>query len=116
MTTIAPMRGEIYYADLGYMPGSEEGGRRPVLIIQNDVGNQHSPTVIVAPVTGKPKRPLPTHVPLYPKGTGLTKPSTAMLEQIRVLDKGRLRGYIGEVDYPTMQDINKAISCSLGLL
>ena len=108
-------RGEIYYADLSPVVGSEQGGIRPVLIVQNDIGNKYSPTVIVAAITSQlEKAKLPTHIEL---GTeyGLSKNSVALLEQIRTLDKRRLKEKIGEVDYYKMSQINNAILVSLGL-
>ena len=108
-------RGDIYYASLNPVIGSEQGGIRPVLIIQNDVGNRHSPATIVAAITAKMrKHPLPTHVYL-PKGTsGLKRSSIILLEQIRTIDKKRLMSRIGELPPATMRRVNRAILISLG--
>lgn len=109
-------KGEIYYADLTPVQGSEQGGVRPVLIIQNDIGNKYSPTTIVCILTSqKNKSGLPTHVFLGQK-FGLPKASFALLEQIRTIDKGRLKRKIGEVkDKGVMEEIEKAIHISFGL-
>lgn len=108
-------RGEMYYADLSPAVGSEQDGFRPVLIIQNDIGNLHSPTVVIAAITGRPKRTeLPTHYPL-PAAHGLEVPSVVMLEQVRTLDKRRLCQYIGQLDEHTMSGIDRAIAVSMGL-
>ena len=108
------MRGEMYYADLNPVIGSEQGGLRPVLILQNNIGNKHSPTVVVAAITsrmGKPK--LPTHVRL---GTGrLSKDSIVLLEQIRTIDKRRLHKYIGQVTDDEMEQIEHALFVSIGI-
>ncbi len=116
MNNIAYSRGDMYYADLSPYIGSEQGGRRPVVIIQNDVGNQHSPTVIIAAVTSKilTKAKLPVHVQL-PHGLGLEKNSIALLEQIRTIDKSRLEDFIGKLDEQTMRCIDKALGISVGL-
>lgn len=110
-------RGELYYADLGQGIGSEQNGYRPVVIIQNDVGNKHSPTVIVAAVTSKnsTKSTLPTH---YEVGldAGLEAPSIILMEQIRTLDKRRLDKYIGKIDDQHLYGINRALSVSVGLI
>ena len=106
-------RGEIYYADLSPVVGSEQGGIRPVIILQNDTGNCHSPTTIVVAVTSKTtKNYLPTHIKVY--SPMLRRNSVAMLEQIRTIDKQRILGYIGQIDDRTMQNINRAINVSLG--
>ena len=108
-------RGDIYYADLTPVVGSEQGGFRPVLIIQNDVGNRHSPTVIAAIITGQIKcRYLPTHVVLTASACGLSKTSVVMLEQIRTLDKCRLLQYAGHIAIDEMPQINTALGISLG--
>ena len=107
-------RGEIYFADLSPVVGSEQGGVRPIIVIQNDIGNKYSPTVIVAAITSQlDKAKLPTHIEL---GTeyGLSKNSVVLLEQIRTIDKQRLKEKIGEVDYNKMNDINYAMQISLG--
>ena len=97
-------RGDIFYADLSPVVGSEQGGVRPVLIIQNDTGNRHSPTVIVAAITSQTaKARLPTHIDLSANTYGLPKDSVVLLEQIRTLDKKRLREYMGRLDEEQMQ-------------
>ncbi|MGN0654403.1 MAG: type II toxin-antitoxin system PemK/MazF family toxin [Oscillospiraceae bacterium] len=109
-------RGEIYYADLSPVVGSEQGGIRPVLIVQNDVGNRHSPTVIAAAITSRhEKAKLPTHIDLSAVSCGLAKDSVVLLEQIRTIDKRRLRERMGELDYDSMQRVNDALSISFGL-
>lgn len=109
-------RGDIFYADLSPVIGSEQGGQRPVLIIQNDVGNRYSPTVIAAAITSKmSKAKLPTHIDIYAEHVGLTKDSVILLEQVRTLDKRRLREKIGHLDEAAMQRVNQAISVSFGL-
>ena len=108
-------RGDIYYADLGMRIGSEQNGTRPVLIIQNDTGNFHSPTVIVAVLTSKiNKNQLPTHV-LIDARFGLTEPSLILFEQLLTIDRRRLRGYVGTVDDYVMAQSEKALRISLGL-
>ena len=108
-------RGELYYADLSPVVGSEQGGVRPVLVVQNDVGNKYSPTVIAAPVTSKiNKAKLPTHIELPTGSYGLAKDSVILLEQIRTLDKRRLKERIGELNETTMTRVDKAILISLG--
>lgn len=110
-------RGDIYYADLSPVVGSEQGGIRPVLIVQNDVGNKFSPTVIAAAITSQQsKANLPTHIAIDTPGRGLAKDSVVLLEQIRTIDKKRLREKMGSVDNGYMDKINKAISISFGLL
>lgn len=109
-------RGEIYYADLSPVIGSEQGGVRPVLIVQNDVGNKHSPTVIAAAITSqKEKAKLPTHIDLNAVSCGLSKDSVVLLEQIRTIDKKRLKEHIGELDLISMNEVNTALSISFGL-
>lgn len=109
-------RGEIYYADLSPVVGSEQGGLRPVLIVQNDVGNKHSPTVIAAAITSqKEKTKLPTHIELTGRNCGLAKDSVVLLEQIRTIDKKRLKEKMGEVDLGSMTAVNSALSISFGL-
>lgn len=108
-------RGELYYADLSPVVGSEQGGVRPVLVVQNDVGNKYSPTVIAAAVTSKiNKAKLPTHIELPSNSYGLQKDSVILLEQIRTLDKRRLKERIGELNENTMSRVDKAILISLG--
>lgn len=109
-------RGDIYYADLSPVVGSEQGGLRPVLIVQNDIGNRYSPTVIAAAITSKMgKTRLPTHIDIYAKEVGLAKDSVILLEQVRTLDKRRLREKMGHLDGPVMEKVNEAISVSFGL-
>ena len=108
-------KGDLYYADLGETVGSEQSGCRPVLIIQNNVGNRYSPTVIVSPLTKQYKKMMqPTHVALG-RRFGLTEDSVALHEQIRTIDRLRLRRYIGTVDSETMDQIDRAITISFGL-
>ena len=110
-------RGDIFYADLSPVVGSEQGGIRPVLIVQNDVGNRYSPTVIAAAITSRQsKTKLPTHIPIEATGCGLSRDSVVLLEQIRTLDKRRLREKMGSVDNISMKEINQALSVSFGLI
>ena len=109
-------RGDIYYADLSPVVGSEQGGMRPVLIIQNDTGNRHSPTVIAAAITSQTgKANLPTHITLAARSCGLTRESVILLEQVRTLDKSRLRERMGRLDEPAMHQVDNAIAVSFGL-
>ena len=114
-------RGDIFYADLSPVVGSEQGGLRPVLIVQNDVGNKYSPTVIAAAITSKTgKTKLPTHIDVTHNAQngcelGLARDSVILLEQVRTIDKRRLKEHIGHLDDYTMQRVNAAISVSLGL-
>ncbi len=109
-------RGDIYYADLSPVVGSEQGGMRPVLIIQNDVGNRYSPTVIAAAITSRMgKTRLPTHIDIYADKAGLAKDSVVLLEQIRTLDKRRLKEKMGHLDEKMMNEVNSAIAVSFGL-
>ena len=109
-------KNQIYYANLSPVRGSEQGGIRPVLILQNNVGNKMSPTVIVAAVTSKSKKTnLPTHVQIKLEDGKLPRESIAMLEQIRTIDKNRLLDYIGQVDTPTSFAIERASLASLGI-
>lgn len=109
-------RGDIYYADLSPVIGSEQGGVRPVLIIQNDIGNKYSPTVIAAAITSRlGKAKLPTHIDVYAERFGLVKDSVILLEQIRTIDKTRLREKMGHIDDILMQKVNNAITVSFGL-
>lgn len=113
---LAVTRGCVYMADLNPVKGSEQGGRRPVLIIQNDVGNKYSPTVIVAAITSHiEKAKLPTHVELSAKKHGLEEDSVVLLEQIRTIDKSRLGFKITELDKITMLHVDEALRISLGL-
>ena len=110
-------RGDIFFADLSPVVGSEQGGIRPVLIIQNDVGNRYSPTVIAAAITSRQdKNRLPTHIPIEAHECGLQKDSVVLLEQVRTLDKRRLKEKMGSVDYNAMKEINRALSVSFGLI
>ena len=109
-------RGEVFYADLSPVVGSEQGGVRPVLIVQNEIGNRHSPTVIAAAITSRlDKARLPTHINIRAEDTGLAKDSVVLLEQIRTLDKHRLREHMGRVDGPMMHRVDAAIAVSFGL-
>ncbi len=110
-------RGDIYYADLSPVVGSEQGGLRPVLIVQNDVGNKYSPTVIAAAITSKMgKARLPTHIDIPSVDAGLVKDSVVLLEQMRTIDKRRLKERMGHLDENTMNSVNSAILISLGLI
>ena len=109
-------RGDIYYADLSPVVGSEQGGVRPVLIVQNDVGNKFSPTVIAAAITSqKDKTKLPTHISVSSENCGLAKDSIVLLEQVRTLDKKRLREKMGILDETDMLRVDRALSVSLGI-
>ncbi|MEE1351662.1 MAG: type II toxin-antitoxin system PemK/MazF family toxin [Clostridia bacterium] len=109
-------RGDIYYADLSPVVGSEQGGIRPVLVIQNDVGNKYSPTVIAAAITSKiNKAKMPTHIELSANEYGLNKDSVILLEQIRTIDKRRLREKIGKLDELMMKSVDKALFISFGI-
>ena len=109
-------RGDIYYADLSPVVGSEQGGIRPVLIVQNNVGNRFSPTAIAAAITSQQsKANLPTHISLHADSSGLAKDSVVLLEQVRTIDKKRLKEKMGTVDENSMNEINNAISISFGL-
>ncbi len=109
-------KGDIYFADLSPVVGSEQGGVRPVLVVQNDVGNRFSPTVIVAAVTSRTgKTKLPTHVDIPAEGNGLSRDSVVLLEQLRTIDKKRLKEYIGEVDTEVIDSVDEALGISLGI-
>lgn len=109
-------RGEIYYADLSPVIGSEQGGVRPVLIIQNDIGNRYSPTVIAAAITSqRDKTNLPTHIRVNADGCGLSKDSIVLLEQVRTIDKRRLKERMGSLDMECMDMVDRALSVSFGL-
>ena len=109
-------RGDIFYADLSPVVGSEQGGMRPVLIVQNDTGNKHSPTVIAAAITSQTgKARLPTHIELNAQSVGLSRDSVILLEQVRTIDKSRLRGRMGKLDDTTMTKVDNAIAVSFGL-
>ncbi len=110
-------RGDIYYADLSPVVGSEQGGVRPVLIVQNDVGNKHSPTVIAAAITSQVgKSRLPTHIDILADDSyGLLKNSVVLLEQVRTIDKARLKEKMGQLDSTDMSKVNEGLSISFGL-
>ena len=109
-------RGEIYYAQLENAVGSEQGGIRPVVVVQNDVGNHFSPTIIVAAMTSQDKTNIPTHVELDTSGTGLEKYSTILLEQIRTIDKSRLKQKAGKLKPEFIEQLDHAIKVSFGLV
>jgi mRNA interferase MazF len=110
-------RGQIYYADLNPVVGHEQAGRRPVLIIQNDIGNRFAPTVIVAAVSSSlAPKPYPTEVRVSASTSGLSRDSTIRLDQIRTVDKRRLQNYVGQLDAETMHLVDEAIKVSLGLV
>ena len=110
-------RGDIFYADLSPVVGSEQGGTRPVLVVQNDVGNKFSPTVIISAITSKiNKAKLPTHIEISAEDYGLSKDSVILLEQVRTIDKKRLRERIGRLDDELMADVDTALSISFGLI
>lgn len=116
MTTTTVKRGDIFYADLSPVVGSEQGGVRPVIIIQNDIGNKYSPTVIISAITSQiNKAKLPTHVEISSEEYGLNKDSVVLLEQIRTLDKRRLKEKIGHMSDKDMEKVNKALLISVGL-
>lgn len=108
-------RGDIYYADLSPVVGSEQSGIRPVLIIQNDIGNKHSPTIIAIAITSKQKSNLPTHISVEGTKYGLDKDSVILTEQIRTLDKSRLKNKIGSIDNNTLEKVKKALEISFGM-
>lgn len=110
------MRGDLCYADLNPVVGSEQGGIRPVLIVQNDIGNRYSPTLLVAAVTGThPKKNLPTHIKVDTNGNGLYENSIILLEQVRTIDRRRILQYIGHLGDSTMQEVDNALKISFGL-
>jgi mRNA interferase MazF len=110
-------RGDVFYADLSPVVGSEQGGVRPVLVIQNDIGNRFSPTVIVAAITAQiQKAKLPTHVEIEAKTHGMEKDSVILLEQIRTIDKQRLTDKITHLDDETMRKVDEALQISVGLI
>lgn len=110
-------RGDIFYADLSPVVGSEQGGIRPVLVVQNDVGNKYSPTVIVAAITSRiNKAKMPTHIEIKGEDYGLSKDSVILLEQIRTIDKKRLKERIGHIDDSVIETVNEAVAVSLGLM
>ena len=109
-------RGDIFYADLSPVVGSEQGGTRPVLIVQNNMGNKHSPTVIAAAITSQiNKAKMPTHIELDANEYGLSKDSVVLAEQIRTIDKRRLKEKIGHLDGELMNKVNEALEISFGL-
>lgn len=108
-------RGQVYYADLRPVVGSEQGGIRPCLIIQNDMGNTHSPTVIVVPMTTQNKANIPTHIAVSPEDYCLDINTTILLEQLRTIDKSRLRDFVGRLSDSTMQKVDEALRISLAL-
>lgn len=109
-------KGDIFFADLSPVVGSEQGGVRPVLVVQNDIGNRFSPTIIVAAVTSQTnKAKLPTHVPISAEGNGLSRDSVVLLEQLRTIDKKRLREHIGTVGTNVIDVVDEALSVSLGI-
>lgn len=114
--TIEYHRGDIVWVDFGNTVGSEQGGIRPAVVIQNEKGNQHSPCLIVAIMTSKDKKPMITHVNINPSSeTGLKRPTTTMMEQVRTIDKSRVIGWSGKLGERMMECIDKAIVASLGL-
>lgn len=116
VNTMEIKRGDIFYADLSPVVGSEQGGVRPVLVIQNDVGNKYSPTIIVSAITSRlSKNKLPTHIEIPGEMYGLSKDSVILLEQIRTIDKRRLREKTGHLDESIMMKVNEALSTSFGL-
>ena len=109
-------KGDIFFADLSPVVGSEQGGVRPVLVVQNDIGNRFAPTIIVAAVTSQTnKAKLPTHVPISAEGNGLSRDSVVLLEQLRTIDKKRLREHIGTVGTNVIDVVDEALSVSLGI-
>lgn len=109
-------RGDIFYADLSPVIGSEQGGVRPVLIVQNDIGNKYSPTVIATAITSQiNKAKLPTHVEINAQDYGLVKDSVILLEQLRTIDKKRLKEKVGHLDDGLMERVNESLGISLGL-
>ncbi|KAB3534164.1 type II toxin-antitoxin system PemK/MazF family toxin [Alkaliphilus pronyensis] len=110
-------RGDIYYADLSPVIGSEQGGVRPVLVVQNDIGNRYSPTIIIAAITSQiNKAKLPTHIEIIASEYGLPKDSVVLLEQIRTIDKRRLEEKVGHLSEEMMEKVNEALLISLGLI
>ncbi len=114
--TVSIKKGDLYFADLSPVMGSEQGGVRPVLVVQNDVGNKFSPTIIVAAITSRQnKADLPTHVEIEADSNGLSKNSVVLLEQLRTIDKRRLKERIGTIDKTRLPEVNEALSISLGI-
>lgn len=117
MAKVEIKRGDIFYADLSPVIGSEQGGMRPVVIIQNDIGNHYSPTVIVAAITARIQKPkMPTHVPINSEYVGIEKDSVILLEQVRTIDKQRLRDRVTHLEDSTMKRVDHALQVSIGLL
>jgi mRNA interferase MazF len=117
VNNVVVKRGDIFYGDLSPVIGSEQGGTRPVLVIQNDIGNKYSPTVIVAAITSQiNKAKLPTHVELEAENYGITKDSVILLEQIRTIDKKRLKEKIGHLSDELMKQADTALQISFGLI
>ncbi|KIS04181.1 type II toxin-antitoxin system PemK/MazF family toxin [Paucilactobacillus wasatchensis] len=117
MAKVEIKRGDIFYADLSPVVGSEQGGMRPVVIIQNDIGNHYSPTVIVAAITARIQKPkMPTHVPINSEYVGIEKDSVILLEQVRTIDKQRLRDRVTHLEDSTMKRVDHALQVSIGLL
>ncbi len=108
-------KGDLFFADLSPVVGSEQGGIRPVLVVQNDVGNKYSPTIIVAAITSQSKAKLPTHVNLEAADGGLSKNSVVLMEQLRTIDKKRLKEHIGTLSSAQLPTVDKALSISLGI-
>ena len=116
MRTLSIKKGDLYFADLSPVTGSEQGGVRPVLVVQNDVGNKYSPTIIVAAITSKKnKADLPTHVAIDADGNGLSKNSIILMEQLRTIDKRRLKERIGTIDKTRLPEVKEALSVRLGI-
>lgn len=115
MLDLIVKKGDLYFADLSPVVGSEQGGVRPVLVVQNDVGNKYSPTIIVAAITSQSKTKLPTHVELAATQGGLSKNSVVLLEQLRTIDKQRLKERIGTLSDAQIPSVNEALSVSLGI-
>ncbi|KRL41282.1 type II toxin-antitoxin system PemK/MazF family toxin [Liquorilactobacillus nagelii] len=116
MTVKEVKRGDIFFADLSPVVGSEQGGKRPVLIIQNNIGNRYSPTVVIAAITAQIQKPkMPTHVGLKAEKVGIERDSVVLLEQIRTIDKQRLQDKITHITNQKMQQIDQAVCVSLGL-
>jgi len=110
-------RGDIFYADLSPVVGSEQGGIRPVLVIQNDIGNKYSPTIIIAAITSRiDKAKLPTHVEINAPEYGLPRDSVVLLEQVRTIDKKRLREKVGRFGEEMMENVDECLKISLGLI
>ena len=117
MAKVEIKRGDIFYADMSPVIGSEQGGMRPVVIVQNDIGNHYSPTVIVAAITARIQKPkMPTHVGINSEYVGIEKDSVILLEQVRTIDKQRLRDKVTHLDDETMRRVDHALQVSVGLL